>query len=85
MSRTTLEYVWAELIDENRIHRVRLTLTVREITVDEGAEPVVRGVLRADSDAIDGVKDGRYKIRYLFDGNEIEDSVRVDQGYIRAA
>ena len=65
---------------------VRLDITVKEMMVDEVAVPVARAIGEMSLSPMSGVavEDGRYKLRYTFDGKEHADSVRVQDGHLLA-
>lgn len=84
MSRTVIEYVWAELLREDKAYKVRLKLTVKELMVHESPAPVARAVAHIELTPTAGLEDGPYTLRYVFDGKQEEQPVRVQQGMLLA-
>ena len=77
MSNTVIEYIPAQLVQNGKSCNVKLKLSVTEHKVDESAVPVARTIERYELVPISGLEDGSYTLRYLFNGKQKEDSVRV--------
>ena len=87
-SETKIEYVMGELVrDDGKTYHPKLKLTVKEMYVDEKAEPVARAVARNELTPMSGmvIEDGSYTLRYTFDGEQQEHAVRVESGTMLAA
>jgi hypothetical protein len=86
MSETVIEYVPAELESNGKATAVKLKLTVKELMVNESAAPVARAVARAElvSPSAGSIQDGRYTLRYTFDGKKEEHAVRIQSGFLMA-
>ncbi len=87
MSTTVLEQIWGELIrDGKTLYNIKLDLTVKELFVDERSMPVDRAISRMALSPMStkAVVDGRYTLRYSFNGKQHEDSVRVQDGTLLA-
>ncbi len=84
-----VEHVIGELIrdgDEKTYHP-KLKLTVNEFTPDQELAPVKRWLDRHDLTPMSGmvIEDGKYTLRYMFDGQPQQHSVRVQGGTLLAA
>jgi hypothetical protein len=82
MSNTVIEYISAELVRDGKARSVKLKLTVKELMANESPAPVARAIARYDLVPTSGLEDGPYKLRYMFDGKQHEDSVRVQGGML---
>lgn len=72
------------LRDGKAIRDIKLKLTVKNHRVDESAAPVARTIEHYELMPTGGLEDGPYKLRYVFDGKQKEDSVRVQGGKLLA-
>lgn len=87
MSKTVFEQIWGELIrDGKTVQRVKLDLTVRELYVDERAEPIGRAIVRMSLSATSAreVEDGNYTLRFTFNGKQEEHAMRARGGTLLA-
>jgi hypothetical protein len=89
-SQTKIEHVFGELVsktDPQKKYTRKLKLTITEMYVDEEREPVARTVARNELTPMSGkvIDDGEYTLRYTFDGEQQERSVRVENGTMLAA
>src|SRR5207249_12173424 len=88
MPTTVLEQIWGELIrDGKTLYTIKLDLTVKELFVHERSTPVGRGISRMTLSpmSVVAVADGRYTLRYTFNGKQHEDSGRVRDDMLFAA
>jgi hypothetical protein len=84
MTRTKLERIRAELSDGERNYAIHLDLTVKELFANESAEPVSRAIGRMSLSASSSPPNGRYRLRYVFDGKQEEETVRIEHGTLLA-
>ncbi|HZQ23415.1 MAG TPA: hypothetical protein VFA89_11510 [Terriglobales bacterium] len=83
-SKTVIEYIPGELLqDGKKIYDIKLRLTIKEMMVDELSTPVARAIARRDL-MTTNIADGRYTLRYFFDGKKEEPSVRIERGTMLA-
>lgn len=82
MSNTVIEHISAELVREGKARSVKLKLTVTELMANESSAPVARAIARYALVPTSGLEDGPYTLRYVFDGKQQEDSVRVQYGML---
>jgi hypothetical protein len=82
MSRTVYELVWGELVGDETNHKVQVELAINEITVDESESPVRRVIAHAVVTTRVNVQDGKYALRYTFEGQLREELVRVESGQV---
>ena len=87
-SKTKIEYVMGELVTEDgkQKYTPKLKLTVKEMYADETPMPVARAVAQNELTPTSGlvIEDGTYKLRYAFDGQQQEHSVRIQGGHMLA-
>jgi hypothetical protein len=88
-SDSKIEYVIGELVSEDgsRKYTPKLKLTVKERRVDEQSMPIARAVDKNELSPMSSrvIKDGTYKLRYVFDGQQQERRVRIQRGTMLAA
>ena len=84
MSNTVIEIISGELLRDGKARSVKLKLTVNELMANESPAPVARAIARAELIPTSGLEDGPYRLRYVFDGKQQEDSVRVQYGMLLA-
>jgi hypothetical protein len=88
-SKTVTQQIQGDLLRDGKAvyQGVRLSLVVKEIFVDEKATPVNRVIAEMNLSPMSGkvIDDGKYTLRYTFDGWTKEDSVRVRGGHLLAA
>lgn len=83
MTTTRFEQITGELEGEGRRYNVRLDITVKELFSNESAQPVNRAIARmALSPTGERVQDGSYTLRYVFNGKQEQDSVRIHLGML---
>ena len=80
MSNTVIEYIPAQLVQNGKSCNVKLKLSVTVHKVAESTTPVARTIDRYELVPTSGLEDGPYKLRYVFEGKQKEDSVRVQGG-----
>ena len=87
VSNTVIEYVMGELSNASRKYIVKLKLTVTEKMVNERPAPVARTVARHELTPMSGIviEDDNYTLRYDFDGQQQQHSVRTQGGTLLAA
>lgn len=87
-STTVIQQILGDLLHDEKVvyQGVRLTLVVNEIGVDEETRPVRRVIEKMTLSPMSGmvINDGNYILRYAFDGQTKEDTVRIERGYLLA-
>ena len=87
MTKTVSLQVLGQLENEkNTYNGVRLNLTVKELYADELSAPVDRAIARTELSHMSGmvIEDGKYKLRFSFNGAVQQHSVRVADGTLLA-
>lgn len=81
MNRTKIEQVWGELDGEGRHYTILLNLTIKEL-FGSGPMPEDRAVARVELTPMSGmaVQNGKYTLRYTFNGKEEKHAVRAEDG-----
>jgi hypothetical protein len=82
-ARDGTEHVWAELAHDNgKRQNVQLSLSTRELKVDERAVPISRAVTGYQLTPMSSmtVEDGNYTLNFEFDGQQHKDRVQVRSG-----
>jgi hypothetical protein len=80
MSRTVYELVRGELVGDETNHGVEVQLTIDEISEDESAPPTRRVIAHTLVTTRVNAPDGSYVLRFDFEGQRREESVRVESG-----
>jgi hypothetical protein len=80
MSRIVYELVRGELVGDETNHGVEVQLTIDEISEDESAPPTRRVIVHALVTTRVNAPDNAYVLRYAFEGQQREESVRVESG-----
>lgn len=77
MSTTKYEQILGELLRDGKTacQGIRLDIKVKEMRVDQVTTPVARAIAEMALSPMSSVavEDGRYKLRYIFDGKQHED------------
>ena len=87
-TRTKVERGWGELLrDGKKVYDVELSLTVKELWEGSHQMPTDRALAEIRLTPMSGlvIEDGRYTLRFAFDGKQREDPVRVQSGTLLAA
>jgi hypothetical protein len=82
-ARDGTERVWAELVrDDGKQQNVELSLSTRELRVNERAVPISRAVTGYQLTPMSSmtVEDGNYTLSFEFDGQQHKDRVQVRGG-----
>jgi hypothetical protein len=82
VSSVTREQISGELLRDGKvISRVKLNITVKKMYVNERTTPVARAISDMALSSRD-VEDGSYNLRYMFDGQQQEKPIRIENGFL---
>jgi hypothetical protein len=88
-TKQVTEYVMGELVrdGDGKTYHPKLKLTINEFTPDEELAPVKRSLVGHELTPMSGmvIEDGKYRLRYMFDGEQQQHSVHVRGGRLLAA
>ncbi len=83
-TKTTIAHVSGELLrGGKKVYDVKLRLTVKEMMVDELPGRAARAIERNDL-LTTNIADGRYTLRYFYDGKWEAHQVRIEGGTMLA-
>ena len=81
MATKTVETIVGELVGQ-KTFPIRLRVTVQEHWVNELDHPVKRTIDKWEAVSLSGIEEGSYTLRFIFDGQQVEQPVRVSYGFL---
>jgi hypothetical protein len=86
MTKIVKEQLWGALMREGKaVYHVKLDVTVKEVTRDRSHLPIISRAISAielNPTQVKLVENGFYILRYDFDGQQHQISVRVQDGIL---